>query len=191
MKKSLQILFVVVSVVLVSCTGQQQGDKAADTATPVVADSVPQDSVVVDTLRAVDQAAARQAFIDSLNRLPEYKELVTLVKEEHEQFPKELMPGLMLVDNLLSGQDFFYMYIVDENKMSFNEIVSKRDEFRASMASSINNAVHEKGNPMRRFVQLCVKNGVSVNYLFKAAQSRRDLTITFTPSQLQQLTVVE
>lgn len=158
-------------------TGQQ------DAATPSATSATVTDSVAVTP----DTMATHKALIDSLNSVPAYQELTRLAKEESKDFPKELMPGLTLVDNYLEGNDFFYMYIINEQKMSFGEIASQRADLRSSMAESIKNSTHEKGNPMAHFVKLCVDNGVRVNYLFKGAQSRRDLIITFTPEQLRQL----
>ncbi len=170
----------------VACNGIGNADGSVAKPADTTADSVANEARI-DSMR---QAAERDSAIvkhvrDSLAADPNYQELKKLIADEAKDFPKELMPGLLLANNYIEGREFYYLYGVDERQMDFKNIVTQRDEMRRSMAESIKKSVAEKGNPMGRFVELCIKCGVNVNYMFEGAQSRRTMVISYTPAELR------
>lgn len=184
----LKMIGVTAVAALAACNGGAPvtgNNNAASADSDSVANAARIDSM---RLAAERDSAAVKAVRDSLAANPDYQELKKLVAAEAKDFPKELMPGLLLAGNYIEGREFYYMYGVDERQMDFKQIAVKRDEMRRSMAESIKKSVDEKGNPMGRFVELCIKCGVRVNYMFEGAQSRRTMVISYTPAELSALT---
>lgn len=182
------VLAFATAAALTACTGGT-ADSGADTANPQAGSDSIANAMVIDSLRqaAERDSAVVKALRDSLAADPSYRELKRLIDAEAKDFPKELMPGLMLAGNYIEGREFFYMYIVDERQMDFKQIAGQGAEMRRSMAQSIKKSIDEKDNPMGKFVDLCITCGVNVNYMFRSAQRDRTVTITYTPADLRRI----
>lgn len=182
------VLAFVAAAALTACTGGTADGSDAAGKQRADSDSIA-NAMVIDSLRQVAErdSAVVKALRDSLAADPSYRELKRLVADEAKEFPKELMPGLVLAGNYIEGREFFYMYIVDERQMDFSQIAGQGNDMRRSMAQSIKNSVDEKGNPMGKFVDLCITCGVNVNYMFRSAQRDRTVTISYTPADLRRI----